>query len=73
MLELFTKLAGALELWLRVKAVRARWDLQTDIAKSQDALEDAIAACRAVGQHERADVMRQRFARQQGFAEQAKL
>lgn len=69
LLSLLSDLAGALRYWLQIKATRAKWELQRDIAQRQDDIEDAIFAARSRGDHNLAELLRSRFAREQGFAE----
>ncbi|MEI6715994.1 MAG: hypothetical protein WCO60_19765 [Verrucomicrobiota bacterium] len=68
LLQLLCDLAAALRYWLSIKAVRARWELQRDIASNADEYEDAIFAARSSGEHDRADVLLRRLTRNAGFS-----
>jgi hypothetical protein len=52
-----------LRLWLEIKAKRASWELERDIAKHCDDIEAQIIAARAAGNDALADRLRERFTR----------
>ncbi len=52
-----------LRLWLEIKAKRASWELERDIAKYCDDIENQIIEARASGRDAVADRLRERFAR----------
>lgn len=68
LLQILSDLASALRSWLAIREVRARWELSRDIAEHHDEYEDAITGFRDSGDHERADVLVRRMARDEGFA-----
>jgi len=52
-----------LRLWLEIKAKRASWELERDIAKYCDDIENQIIEARANGNDAIADRLRERFTR----------
>jgi len=50
-------------LWLEIKAKRASWELERDIANYCDDIENQILAARAAGNDAVADRLRERFMR----------
>ncbi len=52
-----------LKSWLEIKARRASWELERDIANHCDELENQILKARADGNDVLADRLRERFAR----------
>ena len=52
-----------LRLWLEIKAKRASWELERDIAKHCDEIENQILEARAAGNDALADRLRERFTR----------
>lgn len=52
-----------LRLWLEIKAKRASWELERDIAKYCDDIENQIIEARASGRDAVADRLRERFIR----------
>lgn len=52
-----------LKSWLEIKARRASWELERDIAHYCDEIEDQILKARADGNDAVADRLRERFAR----------
>jgi len=52
-----------LRLWLEIKAKRASWELERDIAKHCDEIERQILEARAAGDDAFADRLRERFLR----------
>jgi hypothetical protein len=52
-----------LRLWLEIKAKRASWELERDIAKYCDDIENQIIDARANGRDAVADRLRERFTR----------
>ena len=52
-----------LRLWLEIKAKRASWELERDIAKHCDDIESQIIEARAAGNDALADRLRERFTR----------
>ena len=68
LLRILSDLATSLRSWLAIREVRARWELSRDIAQHHDEYEDAITDFRNSGDHERADLLLRRLARDAGFA-----
>jgi predicted ATPase len=52
-----------LRLWLEIRAKRASWELERDIAKYCDDIENQILEARASGNDAVADRLRERFTR----------
>ena len=52
-----------LRLWLEIKAKRASWELERDITKHCDDIENQIIEARAAGNDALADRLRERFTR----------
>ncbi len=52
-----------LRLWLEIRAKRASWELERDIANYCDDVENQILAARAAGNDAMADRLRERFVR----------
>jgi hypothetical protein len=52
-----------LRLWLEIRAKRASWELERDIANYCDDVENQILAARAAGNDAMADRLRERFTR----------
>ena len=52
-----------LRLWLEIRAKRASWELERDIANYCDDVENQILAARAAGNDAMADRLRERFIR----------
>jgi len=67
-LQILSDLASSLKSWLAIREVRARWELSRDIAQHYDEYEDAITDFRNSSDHERADLLLRRMARDEGFA-----
>ena len=52
-----------LRLWLEIKAKRASWELERDITRYCDDIENQIIEARAAGNDALADRLRERFTR----------
>lgn len=52
-----------LRLWLEIRAKRASWELERDIARYCDEIENQILEARAAGNDALADRLRERFVR----------
>lgn len=60
---MFLTLLQILKAWLEIKAKRASWELERDIANYCDDIENQILKARADGNDAVADRLRERFAR----------
>jgi hypothetical protein len=61
-------LVKALQYLLEIKAVRAHWELERDIEHYVTMYEDEINRARNMGDHSRADRVRQQLLRSSGIA-----
>lgn len=60
-------LLRALEHWLSIQAIRARWELERDIEYHVQRCEDEIRRARVAGDDARADRVRQQLLRSSGI------
>jgi hypothetical protein len=56
-----------LKAWLEIKAKRANWQLEVDISRYCDELENKIIEARGLGNDALADRLRERFTRSSGL------
>ena len=65
---MIVSLIKALQYFLELRAVRARWDLERDIENYVHNVENLIAAKRNAGDHAGADLLRHRLLRSSSIA-----
>lgn len=65
---MIVSLIKALQYFLELKAVRARWDLERDIENYVHNVENLIAAKRDAGDHAGADLLRHQLLRSSSVA-----
>lgn len=65
---MIVSLIKALQYFLELKAVRARWDLEREIELYVEHLEELIAEKRNAGDHAGADLLRHRLLRSSAIA-----
>ena len=68
MLPLILSLLKSLEAFLNIKSIRAKWELERDIEKYCDDVQNEIFKARAAGDDARADVLHERFLSSSGIA-----
>jgi len=68
MLPLILSLLKSLEAFLGIKSVRAKWELERDIAQYCDEIQNEILKARSNGDDARADVLHQRLLSSSGIS-----
>jgi hypothetical protein len=68
MLPLLLSLLKLAESYLGIKAVRAKWELERDIEKYCDEVQNEILKARVAGDDARADILRQRLISSSGIS-----
>jgi hypothetical protein len=68
MLPLILSLLKSLEAFLSIKSVRAKWELERDIARYCDEVQNDILKARSAGDDARADILHQRFLSSSGLS-----
>ena len=66
-MPLLLSLLKCLEAFLSIKSIRARWELERDIANYCDDVQNQILTARANGDDARADVLRDRLLSSSGI------
>lgn len=68
MLPLLLSLLKSLEAFLNIKSVRAKWELERDIANHCDDVQNQILKARSAGDDARADLLHQRLLSSSGLS-----
>lgn len=68
MLPLLLSLLKSLEAFLNIKSVRAKWELERDIANYCDDVQNQILKARSAGDDARADLLHQRLLSSSGLS-----
>ena len=66
-MPLLLSLLKCLEAFLSIKSIRARWELERDIASYCDDVQNQILTARANGDDARADILRDRLVSSSGL------
>ena len=67
-MPLLLSLLKSLEAFLNIKSVRAKWELERDIAKYCDDVQNEILKARIAGDDARADILHGRFLSSSGLS-----